>query len=375
MALPLRPVGFYVHYHGRGHRNRTLAILNQMLAASPQQPRPVAILASRMDGLDWPANVKQVLELACDIDGVPAAGLARAEDVPSLHFAPLHTPTIRRRVHQLAEWFDRSNPAAVVIDVSAEVTQLARLASVPTIVMRQHGDRRDAAHEAAYHAADRLLAPFPESLEDDITPGWVREKTTYAAGFCRYTEPAPSREQAREQLEWATPHVVVMSGRGGDGSNLDHIADAAAAMPDVTWVVIGMTSQRAAALPSNVNVPGWIDNPLTYLAAADVVVSAGGHNSVMELAHARARTVIIPEPRPFEEQVRKAAVLKRQRLSLVRDRWPDAADWPALVHEASDLDGSRWAAITDGNGAATLAAAIETVAQSSERVARTDASK
>ena len=368
MTVPQRPVGFYVHYHGQGHRNRTIAIVNQLLAAQPETPRPVTILASRMEGLDWPRNVTHVVELACDVDGVPEAGRRRAEDVPSLHFAPLHTATIRRRVHQMAEWFDRANPAAVVVDVSSEVTQLARLASVPTLVMRQHGDRRDPAHEMAYHAADRLLAPFPASLEDEITPNWVREKTTYAAGFCRYTEPALPREQARSQLEWDTPHVVVMSGRGGDGSNLAQIAAAATATPGVTWVVVGMTNRDDASLPSNVRVPGWIDDPLTYLAAADVVVSAGGHNSVMELAHARARAVIIPEPRPFEEQVRKAAVLEREQLALTRDAWPQADAWPALIEEAASLDGSRWERITEGNGAATLAQAIEAVAHRSELV-------
>ena len=366
-----RPVGFYVHYHGRGHRNRTLAILRELATLD----RPAAILTSRMDGLDWPEPVREVIDVACDIDDVPAAGQTRAEDSPALHFAPLHTATIRRRVHQLAEWFDRTNPAALVVDVSCEVAMLARLASVPTVVMRQHGDRRDPAHETAYHAADRLLAPFPERLEDELTPEWVREKTTYAAGFCRYADPPPDREAARTSLGWSQPTVVVMSGRGGRGSSVAGVVAAAAATPDWQWVLVGLLDEDLATLPANVVSAGWVSDPLPMLAGADVVVSAGGHNSVMELAHARARAIIRPEPRPFDEQVRKAAILDREGLAIVSSEWPAADRWPALLRRASQLDATRWAAITEGEqpGAAALAAAIEDVCRQSDAVAASPA--
>ena len=365
--MPSRPVGFYVHYHGRGHRNRTLAILRELAAYD----RPAAVLTSLMADLDWPANVTHTVDLACDDHHVPPDGLRHRDEMPAAHYAPLHAWTIRRRVHQLAEWFDAANPAALVVDVSCEVATLARLASVPTVLMRQHGDRRDVAHENAYRSARRLLAPFPASMEDDLTPDWVREKTTYAAGFCRYDQPPPPRDAARAQLGWTSPHVVVMTGRGGDGTDLSGVADAARATPDWTWVVIGMVADESdpAALPPNVTLPGWIDDPLPILAGADAVVSAAGHNSVMELAHARARTVIIPESRPFAEQVRKAAILDRDGLAIVRDRWPDAADWPGILRDASQLDPHRWDPLFDGaGGAATLAAAIEEVAAESDGI-------
>ena len=367
MLAPPRPIGFYVHYHGRGHRNRTLAILEELKGGG----RPAVILASRMEGLDWPGNVDQVVELACDIDGVPKAGRERAEDSPALHFAPLHVPTIRRRVAQIARWIDDRNPAAIVVDVSVEVAMLARLASVPTLLMRQHGDRRDSAHEIAYRGAARLLAPFPESMEDDLTPDWVREKTTYSGAFCRYAGPAPTQSAARAGLGWdERPRVVVMSGRGGDGSNLRAIREAAAQMPETTWIVVGLVDgDETAALPPNVEAAGWIDDPLRYLAAADAVVSAGGHNSVMELAHARSRAIVIPEPRPFGEQVRKAAILRREGLAVVRESWPSPDQWADTIAEAQSLDPSRWDRIADGSGAAPLAEAIERVAAESESVA------
>ena len=361
MSASLRPIGYYVHYHGQGHRNRTRAILREFETYG----RPVTILASRMAGLPWPGSVTATLELPCDIDDVPSTGREHADDLPALHFAPLHTENIRRRVFEMTRWFAESDPAAVVVDVSSEVAMLARLASVPTIVMRQHGDRRDPGHENAYHAAARLLAPFPEQMEDEITPDWVRKKTTYADGFCRYDQPAPSREQARRSLEWTQPHVVVMTGRGGDGSSRERIAAAARATPDWIWIVIGTiaSSDDREQMPANVRIPGWIDDPLHYLAAADAVISAAGHNSVMELAHSRAKVVLIPEERPFEEQTRKAAILSREKLAVVRDAWPAA--WGETLAEAEAIDASGWDSVVEGDGAATLSAAIDAFAEES----------
>ena len=162
-----------------------------------------------------------------------------------------------------------------------------------------------------------------------------------------------------------------MTGRGGDGADREKIAAAAAATPDWQWIVIGMVAgdEVRGQMPPNVRIPGWIDDPLPYLAGADAVVSAAGHNSVMELAHARARTVLIPEPRPFDEQVRKAAICERERLAIVHPHWPEADRWPELLRAASELPAERWAAVTgEGRGAAVLAAAIEAVAVESESV-------
>ena len=368
-----RPVGFYVHDHGRGHRNRTGAILRAYeRLADRAADRSAVILSSGMDGLTWPSLASRTIELPSDTAGIAEPGRADAAATPCFHYTPLYAEGIRSRVAAMTDWFASANPAALVVDVSAEVALLARLASVPTLVMRQHGDRRDLAHEAAYRSALRLLAPFPKSMEDDITPEWVRKKTTYASAFCRFDPTAgpPDREQARQSLGWVRPHVVVMSGKGGSGTDLAKVAEAAAATPDCDWVVIGTVTEASVqeGLPPNVRVPGWIDDVLAHVAAADAVVSAGGHNSVMELGYARARMVIIPELRPFEEQVRKAAVLRRERLAVTRDAWPAASEWATVLDEARRLDPSRWDRVFDGDGAATLAKAIEKVAAQSDRI-------
>ena len=113
---------------------------------------------------------------------------------------------------------------------------------------------------------------------------------------------------------------------------------------------------------------GWTDDPRPYVAAADAVVSAAGHNSVMELGRQRAKLVLVPEPRPFEEQVRKAAVLAREGLAVVRDKWPAAGEWPAVLEEARSLDAAKWDRVYDGDGAAALAAAIDRYCEESEAV-------
>ena len=355
-------VGFYVHYHGRGHAARVGAILRSLSSRA-------TVFTSRNGHRRWAGpTLQEVIDLPCDIDGVPEAGAARQADLPAAHFTPLWTPTITDRVAILTRWMARVRPAAMVVDVSSEVALLSRLAGIPTVCIRQHGDRRDAGHENAYHAAGLLLAPFPERLEDDMTPGWVRRRTVYSAGFCRYDDAPPPRETARRDLGWTEGrHVLVMTGGGGTGDSVEHLCDAARACPDWQWHAVGRFA-AGGRLPENLHVLGWVDDPRPYVRAADVVVSAAGHNSVMELAHSRARVILIPEERPFQEQARKAAVLQREGLAVVRSRWPDPCDWPATLAEAMAVDPAAWRDVTRGEGAGTLATAIDRFAAESQAV-------
>ena len=102
----------------------------------------------------------------------------------------------------IVDHLDAANPALFVIDVSAEIALLARIASVPAISMRMHGDRLDPGHLGAYQASVGLLAPFGAALEQPDTPDWVRAKTCYAGGLCTTGDaidppkPTPARRWA-----------------------------------------------------------------------------------------------------------------------------------------------------------------------------------
>lgn len=351
-------VGFYVHYHGMGHKHRTEAILRQLQL-------PASVVTSRIHDLDWNGpTLANVVGIECDNDDVPVRGMQQAQDVSALHYAPLWTDSITKRVAQYTRWLDETRPDVMVVDVSAEISMLTRLASIPQIVMRQHGRRDDPAHLAAYEAAHSLLAPFPESMEDDITPDFVRDKTVYLDGFCREQTIESSNQSQRNKSKRERPMIVVMFGRGGTGNVHQHLREAATSVPHADWVVLGKDDDsNSGRTPSNLFFAGWQDRPDNWIADASVVVTSAGHNSVMELGHAQCRFIAIAEDRPFEEQIRKAKILSRERLAIGLTAWPVSSQWSTLIDEAMSLDPSPWRKVFEHDGAEQAADHITQVAR------------
>jgi hypothetical protein len=68
---------------------------------------------------------------------------------------------------------------------------------------------------------------------------------------------------------------------------------------------------------------------------------------------------VIPAARPHAEQDATARVLDQARLAVVRERWPAAERWPALLDKAHRMNGERWERWNDHAGAARAAALLE----------------
>lgn len=346
-------VGFYVHYHGMGHKHRTEAILNYLNI-------PATVITSRMEKLQWSGpRLEDVVGIACDNEGLSQIGLQHAGDVPALHFAPLWSTNMALRAAAYTHWLAKVKPATVVIDVSVEISMLTRLAAIPQIIMRQHGDRNDPAHLNAYAGAHSLLAPFPAMLEDDITPQWVREKTVYLSGFSR-AKPRGFQGTSHKASDF---DIVFLFGRGGVADMVEHLSRAAAKLPEYKIAVLGKEHpEEAGPSPTNLHYLGWVEDVTAFIRNAQIVVTAAGHNSVMELGEARKRFIAIAEPRPFAEQLRKVEILRREGLAVGLDRWPDADAWPSLIETAKKIDVCKWDRIFNGNGAKQAADHIEEVA-------------
>ena len=134
----MRPIGYYVHHQGAGHWQRACLIGRALR-------RPVTLIGS-IDGIDTGGAPGPILVLPDD--RLPAAAFdGRDEEAArpsSLHYAPLGHPGIRARMAAIAAWAAEVDPVLVIVDVSVEVAMLARLLSVPTIVVRLAGQRSDA---------------------------------------------------------------------------------------------------------------------------------------------------------------------------------------------------------------------------------------
>lgn len=307
-------IGYYVHHQGRGHLHRARSVLSHVNS-------PSTILSS-LPG-PW-------VELPRDDDGAtvdPTAG-------GRFHWVPARHPGLRQRMARIARWIDEAAPALMVVDVSVEVAVLARSMGVPVVVAAMRGDRTDPAHELCYAVAHELMAPWPAAFAD---PGWRWSgKTRYVGAFSRFDGRTPTRPPSGRR------RVVVLWGAGGT-------AHPPPVPPGWDWDWLG--------------TPGhWTPDPWPALCSADVVVTHAGQNAIAEVAAARRPAVVIPQQRPFGEQAATAHVLARAGLAVVRHSWPTPAEWPAVLTEAAELGGDRWAQWSPGDGARRAAHMIDELA-------------
>jgi hypothetical protein len=330
-----RPVlAWYVHHHGRGHLGRLLAI-------APHLDADLVCLSSLPEPDALPAHCTWV-RLDRDDDPLPGGGEPAGADPTAgglLHWAPLRHPGHGRRLARVAREITTRGAAAVVVDVSVEVTLLARLLGVPPVLLAQPGERDDEPHALGLRAAARVVAPWPADLVPAAHLAPVRDKVVFTGGISRFEgRPVPGGDRSG---------VLLLGGRGGSAVAPEQVAAAVAATPGRPWTVLGAGG-------------AWTEDPWTALTGAGTVVSWAGQNSVADLAVAGARAVVVPQPRPFAEQVTTARALGRAGLAVVEPAWPPAERWPGLLDRAAALepDWSRW---RTAGAAARAAEAVDDV--------------
>jgi hypothetical protein len=325
-------IGWYVHHHGTGHRQRLAAVSRHLRT-------PVTALGSggRPEGFagEW-------VELARDDDEPVDRTSATAGG--TLHWVPLHHPGLQDRHAAIAAWIARIRPALFVTDVSVEVTALARLCGVPVAVFAMLGDRHDPAHRLGRSLARALVAPWPAAADQPETEPGV--PVVHVGAFSRFDGRPPTDTASRPGT------VLVLFGSGGrDVTDADFRA-ARAATPGWTWEY---------RVPGSAEDGRGGEDVWKSLQRAEVVVVHGGHNAVAEVAAARRPAVVIAQDRPFGEQRRRAELLRGEGL-VALDRWPAAADWPGLLDRARAAGAGPWQRWAPGDGAQRAAAFLDDVA-------------
>jgi Glycosyltransferase family 28 C-terminal domain len=331
-------IGYYIHHHGFGHLARAVSIVAQMNT-------PVTALTS-LD-IPEPHPFATVVKLPRDDQSEQPCETTAGG---ALHWAPRRDPGYTARMSAVAQWVTGTRPEAAVVDVSVEIATFLRLMGVPVIVMTLPGKRIDAPHLLVHRLADHIVATWPEQL---CAPPWLRQyaaKTSYVGGVSRFDGreivcAATSAPTASSPLR-----VLVLSG-GGDAFGDAAISEAARTCPSSTWTIIGGTTSS------------WAGDPWPQICAAHVVVTHAGQSSIADVAAAERPAVVIPQPRPFDEQHATADVLRRHGLAVVTRDWPHARSWPALLAHASTRDPTRWRRWHVRGAAARAASAIESVAR------------
>lgn len=335
-----KPIAFFVHHQGRGHANRTMAV-----AAEFARDRPVSVLTAGPNLFDGFSRDIEIVTLPNMIGAmVPTPRLYAEPTPPVMHCVPLGLAEMRRTMRQILDHLDERAVGLFVVDVSAEIAMLARIASVPAVQIRMHGDRNDIAHIGAYEACVGMLAPFDERLEQDDYPAHLRGKTFYSGGLCTSVDRVPDRAEARARLGLDPQReiVVAVTGGGGSGTPYAPLTVAARAAPDALWLTLGPTHREGHETDfANLRELGWVPSVTDYLAAADIVVASAGDNTVHEVARVAGRLIVMPEWRYFGEQTRKAEALVRLGAAVQAPHWPgDFHGWRDLLDRVRSLDGT-----------------------------------
>ncbi len=310
-------LGWYVHHHGTGH-------LMRFLAVRPHLDCDVVVFSSLAAPDALPARTRWV-HLPVDNDE-ESAGFRTPQADGLLHWAPLRHRGYQSRMFTLTAEIERSGCQGFVVDVSAEVTLMSRLLGLPTAIFTQPGNRVDLPHQMAFRASASIIAPWPETVEPAgaLSP-WL-DKVHFVGGISRF--------DGRAKLGTKIPgQVVVLGGGGGSAITPADLRSAAEATPDQSWTGIGIGGADT-----------WVADPWPLLCQAETVVSLGGQNAVADLAAAGAAAIVLPQPRPFDEQLMTAQALAKSGLAVTLDRWPSAAQWPTVLAASASLhrQWSRW---------------------------------
>ena len=356
------PIGYFVHHQGRGHAERAAAIANAIAPA-----KKVTLFCARTDIFPELRDGVEIHPLPSlfEQDRPAPPGLASLETPETLHCVPVGWAQITHAVATLVTWFDIARPALFITDVSAELAQLARIASVPHMAVLQHGMRDDPGHLAAYRCAAALLAPYAEALDQLDEPAWKRAKTIHAPGVGIDLSKLGEKAAARRKLGLADAreYVVVVGGGGGRGLPTAPLTIGARAEPESQWVTLGrVESEWHETPPANLSHLGWVDNVEDWISAADRIVSTAGNTTVHLVTAAARPWIVVPEWRYFAEQVCKAEALDRAGAAVHAPLWPSSAqEWARYWRLARDIDPQRQRGLVAADAAEEAARAIETL--------------
>ena len=175
---------------------------------------------------------------------------------------------------------------------------------------------------------DRVLIYGDPNLYDSVSnynfPSRIADRTEYCGyvvNDSHYEEPA----KVRRRLNMATSRLVLVTGGGGQDaaplirSYLSGLRervlrlDGNATPPFDSLVVLGPLMDRASRNAIREEAQGLpvmlrteVGDARRYIAAADLVVTMGGYNSLMEVALARKPAVVVPRHGPSQEQKMRA---------------------------------------------------------------------
>jgi predicted glycosyltransferase len=384
-----RRVLFYSHDGtGLGHLRITLRVATAYADIRPQDSLLLLTGSSHASAFTLPENLDYV-----KLPAMPKRELY-ASLPPTEGFTGSHNSTIRFRSALALTTVQAFDPHVVVVDhapgglfreLAPSLEWLAGRSPRPqfALLMRditfspeQTRDiwRNEGAYPYLDSLYDAILVYGEQDIFDPISSYAMSDRAASRTRFCGFLAPhAPRRSvsHVREELRVGSRKLIaVSSGGGADGGPMlrAFIAGLKARADDATlaYVVEGpllpdderrAVRELAAPLPNVVLVPFDADYA-AVVRAADVVVSMGGYNSVVEAVSFGKRPVIVPRlPGALEQMLRASGFAS---IGLARMVPPDALSpetlWDAINAELGNAVSPQRS--LNLNGADAIASAL-----------------
>lgn len=179
---------------------------------------------------------------------------------------------------------------------------------------------------------DQVLVVGMQGIFDIVQEYQLPLPIAHKVRYCGYIRKQPgclSRNDLRKRLGLKDEDrlVLVTPGGGEDGYDLintylqglkyekpkDNLHSVILCGPEMP-AELQMRLQQAAASCPRVTLQTFTDDLLSYLAAADAVVSMGGYNTLTEILTMGKRTVVVPRIKPSHEQLIRATRFSKRGL-------------------------------------------------------------
>ena len=312
-----KPAIFYfVHAHGNGHR----ATFNLLYPALSNFFKVIALTTNH--------EITEYLLEKYDVDV-----LELPPKYPAGYEVPVHTfskpfevtpyaiePAGRAKA--LAEAIEHYRPKAFYCDGVPELAIMVRGMGVPVVLVHLPGNfMTDPTQVFAHELADHIVAHFPASLEQANYP--FAPKTYYSGYMSQY-----AGRGLKRSIRSATNDVTILLGYDNyDVSVLKTITND----QNTQFTIIG--NKLAYALGKNCRLLGPVKD-VSDAIVGDVVISAAGQNTIAELVSLHKRIVLLPEQRPYDEQVVHATLLANQHITLLAEESFSAEQWQDILQKA-----------------------------------------
>jgi predicted glycosyltransferase len=364
-ALRQGPVNimFYCHdSYGLGHLRRTLTLARYLRASAPAINQLIVTGSPLAHDLLLPEDGDYV-KLPSVIKTGRDEYAARSLPLPFERISRMRAEIVEsaaRHVRPGAFLVDHA-PAGLKGEVVPALRELRRSSDTRLILgLRDVVDeaprvraswRREGVYELLEDVYDLVLVYGDPRVYDVVSEyrlsSRVARKTRYV-GYLARNSPRPP-EQVRRALGLGTGKLVVATvGGGGDGVELLEAVLRGLQQSNggfETLVVAGplMSAEpreRLATLADScpsVRLVSFVDDLQSTIAAADVVVSMGGYNSICEILSAERPAVIVPRVAPRQEQLIRAEALSER--GVVRTIHPDDLTPARIIAEVEELLG------------------------------------